>query len=111
LAVLLAVLYTLTVIGMHQFSDACHLAGLGFGVLAPYYGSGTWHKLNRRAKNYRIRREREIEQNEQEAIDRILQKVSEHGMHSLTGGERRTLKRATERQRRRDANLARSRRF
>jgi hypothetical protein len=57
-----------------------------------------------------VRRQREVEQSEQEAIDRILQKFSEHGMQSLNGGERRTLKRATERQRRIDAQYARNRR-
>jgi hypothetical protein len=80
-----------------------------FGFLAPYYGSGLWGKLNRQMKSRRLRREREVEHAEQAAIDRILQKVSDHGMQSLTGGERRTLKRATERQRRMDAQYARKR--
>jgi membrane associated rhomboid family serine protease len=110
LAVILALFFTLTVIGSHDGANACHLGGLAFGFLAPYYGSGAWGKLSRQAKSRRIRREREVEQAEQAAIDRILQKVSDHGMQSLTGGERRTLKRATERQRRLDAQYARNRR-
>jgi membrane associated rhomboid family serine protease len=110
LAVLLALLFTLTVIGEHHGGDACHLGGLAYGVLAPYYGSGLWSRTSRQYKSRRLIREREIERSEQEAIDRILQKVSEHGMNSLSGGERRTLKRATERQRRNDAQYARNRR-
>jgi membrane associated rhomboid family serine protease len=107
LALLLALLFTLVVIGEHDGAQACHLGGLAFGFLAPYYGSGLWGRMSRQFKAQRIRREHEIEQAEQEAIDRILQKVSEHGMQSLTSGERRTLKRATERQRRSDARFAR----
>lgn len=42
---------------------------------------------------------------EQGQIDAILAKVSAHGMHSLTRGEKRALRRATERQRRRDEDL------
>jgi Zn-dependent protease len=41
------------------------------------------------------------ERREQETIDRILAKVHASGMHSLTWGEKRALKKATERQRRR----------
>jgi membrane associated rhomboid family serine protease len=110
LAALLALLFTLTVIGEHHGGDACHLGGLVFGFVAPYYGSGIWHRMSRQYKSRKLQREREFERAEQEAIDRILQKVSEHGMNSLSGGERRTLKRATERQRRIDAQYARNRR-
>ena len=42
---------------------------------------------------------------EQAHVDAILAKVSAHGMHSLTWFERRALKRATERQRKRDVEL------
>ena len=42
------------------------------------------------------------EADEQEQIDRILAKVSASGMHSLTWWEKRTLKKATERQRQQD---------
>lgn len=41
------------------------------------------------------------ERREQETIDRILSKVHASGMNSLTWGEKRALKKATERQRRR----------
>ncbi len=42
------------------------------------------------------------EQVEQARIDEILAKVKEQGLHSLTWGEKRALKKATERQRQRD---------
>lgn len=47
---------------------------------------------------------------EQERIDQILAKVSASGMQSLTWTEKRALKKATQRQRERDAELSRLRR-
>jgi Zn-dependent protease len=47
---------------------------------------------------------------EQVVIDEILAKVSAHGMQSLTWLEKRTLRKATERQRRRDRQLAAAKR-
>jgi len=44
---------------------------------------------------------------DQEAIDRILRKVYEGGIHSLTEVEKKTLQEATERQRRRDEEMGR----
>jgi hypothetical protein len=43
-------------------------------------------------------------------IDAILSKVSAHGMHSLNWFEKRALRKATEHQRQRDAELSRVRR-
>lgn len=57
----------------------------------------------------RARRQAAREQAEQARVDAILEKVSAHGMHSLTWWERRTLRKATERQRQRDMDSARSR--
>jgi Zn-dependent protease len=56
----------------------------------------------------RLEQEAVIEQNR---IDEILGKVSAQGMHSLTWLEKRALRKATENQRRRDSELARSRRL
>jgi uncharacterized protein DUF6576 len=47
------------------------------------------------------------EQAEQARIDEILDKVSAHGMQSLTWWEKRTLRKATERQRQRDLEVSR----
>jgi Zn-dependent protease len=51
------------------------------------------------------------ERRERIMVDQILAKVSAHGMHSLTWMERRALKRATEQQRRRDAEMSRLKRL
>jgi stage IV sporulation protein FB len=61
-------------------------------------------RMSRRKINS-LRREAAREATEATRIDSILAKVSEHGMHSLTYIERRYLKKATERQRRRDVEL------
>jgi Zn-dependent protease len=50
------------------------------------------------------------EASEQVQIDRILAKVSAHGMHSLTSAEKRALQKATERQRQRELETGRARR-
>lgn len=51
------------------------------------------------------------ERAERDKLDRILEKVSQHGMHSLSWWERRTLRKATEHQRQRDVQTGRSRRM
>jgi hypothetical protein len=48
------------------------------------------------------RKKHQAEQLEQAKIDAILEKVHLHGLHSLSFWEKRTLKKATERQRQRD---------
>jgi Zn-dependent protease len=58
----------------------------------------------------RARKRAQEEQAEQARIDQILAKVSAHGMHSLTWLEKRTLRKATERQRQRDLETGRTRR-
>jgi len=67
-------------------------------------------RLSRRLLR-KARREAAREQAEQTRVDAILAKVSAHGMHSLTWWERRTLRKASERQRRRDMDSARGRFF
>jgi hypothetical protein len=59
----------------------------------------------------KVRRREARERAEQEKIDAILAKVSAHGMHSLTWWEKRTLHRATERQRKRDLEISQRNRF
>ena len=107
-AALAGVLYLLSVAGDRNPSDAAHLGGLIFGFFAPYYGRHVWHRVSERVKHKRRRDDFAAEKHEQEQIDRILQKVHDRGMNSLTWMEKRTLRRATERQR--QADLARARR-
>jgi Zn-dependent protease len=78
------------------------------------YSASLWHpddhpkkhkKLSRRAVR-RLRKQAQREEEEQAQIDAILSKVSAHGMHSLTWLERRALRKATERQRRREIEVS-----
>ncbi len=98
-AALLGVLYLLTIAGDRDASNAAHLGGLVFGFFAPFYGrhlfQGTLERFERARKQRVVR----AEHDEQQTVDRILEKVHQSGMNSLTRGERRTLKQATDRQR------------
>jgi Zn-dependent protease len=78
----------------------------GFGGLYGGAGTATARKLNARKIRKAQRLEREAAA-EQEQIDAILAKVSAQGMQSLTWWEKRALRKATERQRKRDAELTR----
>ncbi|MGN6370560.1 MAG: DUF6576 domain-containing protein [Phycisphaerae bacterium] len=73
---------------------------------ASYSGSGSEGTTRRKKIKKRwfnaARKRAKLEQQEQAKIDAILAKVKEKGLHSLTWGEKRTLKKATERQRQRD---------
>jgi Zn-dependent protease len=69
----------------------------------PSRGAGRW--AQRRIDSLQRQGKRE-----QAVIDEILAKVSAHGMQSLSWREKRTLRKATERQRRRDRELAAARR-
>jgi stage IV sporulation protein FB len=63
-------------------------------------------KVSRRViKKARMRAQRAAQ--EQQRIDTILAKVSSHGLASLTWSERRALRKATEKQRKRDLELSR----
>lgn len=100
--------YLLSSLADKNLSDAAHLGGLAFGFFAPWV-AGPW--LSKFTHNWQRRRKQQTvvsEQVEQATIDQILQKVHERGMNSLSWSERRTLKRATERQR--ESDVARARR-
>ena len=81
---------------------------------ASLYGSATATHTRRqsrfsRGSAARAKKRAREEQAEQAKIDHILAKVSAHGMHSLTWGEKRALHKATERQRKRDLETGRTR--
>jgi hypothetical protein len=103
LALLYAILYLLTISHDKDMSNVAHLGGLAFGFIVPLIGRRYDWNLTDRWSDYRKQRSRRAELDEQQAIDRILQKVHEHGMNSLSRADRNTLKRATERQRVADA--------
>jgi hypothetical protein len=111
LAIIYAVLYTLTVLGDRDMSNAAHLGGMAFGAAYVFAERRFGGLVERQRSGWAQRRKRQAvqnEQTEQETIDRILAKVHDKGMNSLSWSERRALKRATERQR--QADLAKARR-
>lgn len=97
--------------------EACHLAGLVFGVWwamkgDAWWSSTGWHlpRVLSRAQAPKVRDfSARVEQRREDAetIDRILKKVYEGGIHSLSEREKRTLQDATERQRARDRDAGR----
>jgi len=108
LAIIMALLWTLLIIGHRDLSSAAHLGGLAFGFFSPLYAGPVWRSTQQRWKRRQAARAARSERDEQAEIDRILQKVHDSGMNSLSWMEKRTLKAATERQR--QADLARARR-
>jgi len=111
--------------GANYGGEACHLAGLGFGVWWAMKGdtwwsaSGRtwWRRLTSRSSGshrpVRARKPRGFtakvaeRRADAETIDRILKKVYDGGIHSLTEAEKRALQDATERQRQRDQEAGR----
>jgi len=92
--------------------EVCHAAGAVAGVATLYF----WGMLPRirvvRSRSHATdagawQRRIESEAAEQAEVDRILAKVSESGLQSLTRRERRTLEIATQRQRERDREAGR----
>ncbi|MBC7783931.1 MAG: rhomboid family intramembrane serine protease [Burkholderiales bacterium] len=105
--VLIGSLYLLTVVGDRNFSNAAHLGGLVFGFFAPWI-AGPW--LSHKQRSIRQWQEQRIVQSEvaeQQEVDRILAKVADSGMNSLSSAEKKALARATENQRVRDQQRAR----
>jgi len=95
--------------------EICHMGGAAAGVLTLYAwrmmprlrlgsGEGLRRRIARGAWERRLRREAE----EQREVDRILAKVSESGLQSLTRTERRTLQVATRRQQQREREIGRT---
>ncbi len=82
-----------------DLSNGAHLGGLAFGFCAPYLTGPILHRAQKKLHRYQLQRAVELEHNEQAIVDRILEKVSHQGMLSLTRGEKKALKQATERQR------------
>jgi membrane associated rhomboid family serine protease len=108
LALLYTVFFIFTIIGDKSLSDAAHLGGLAFGFFTPWLAGPAMGRFVEDWRRRQRTRARQTEVDEQQSIDRILQKVHDTGMNSLTRGEKKTLQRATERQR--QADLARARR-
>jgi membrane associated rhomboid family serine protease len=81
--------------GINAGGDAAHLAGMAAGAI--YVFSQSWRaKLGLKIQSSRLQRKIAAERNLQVELDRILQKVHDFGIHSLTPKERKTLEQATE---------------
>ena len=85
---------------MNAGGDACHLAGLVFGIAYGYRGHqwtrwwADWRgNLERKSRQMQQRRVEEMEEN----VDRILDKVHQSGIGSLTSREKRILEEASKR--------------
>ena len=97
--------------GPNAGGDACHFAGLLFGAWWAYRGETWWDRIGWRAASSQARRTEvpdfgaRVAQRRDDAqtVDRILKKVYEGGIHSLTEEEKRALSEATERQRQTEA--------
>ncbi|MFQ5592157.1 MAG: rhomboid family intramembrane serine protease [Phycisphaerae bacterium] len=103
--------------GANYGGEACHLAGLVFGVWWAMRGDAWWASTRwglpgrrprlRRPKPRGFARKIAQRREDQETIDRILRKVYDGGIHSLTDRERTALQEATERQREREREAGR----
>jgi membrane associated rhomboid family serine protease len=106
---ILGFLYLLSAMADRNLSDAAHIGGLVFGFVAPLVAGPMLARQQHEWRRRKVLRHSQMEIREQEQIDQILAKVSQHGMHSLTNAEKKALKRATERQRR--SEMASNRRY
>jgi membrane associated rhomboid family serine protease len=80
--------------GANAGGEACHLAGIAAGAF--YVLSDSWRTvLKLRLKSARWEKHVESERRLRIEVDRILRKVHESGLHSLTASEKRILKKAT----------------
>jgi len=97
---ILLFIFNILIGGGNAGGDAAHLGGMAAGaayvLLGPRLGK---YKLKMQAGSWekKIEAERKL----QIEVDRILAKVHDSGLHSLTGTEKRTLKRATQEELRR----------
>ena len=110
-------LYSIITRGRNFGGEACHLAGLGFGVWWAMKGEAWWAmrqvRMPRRRSASKAARPvgfkaRVAERREDaETIDRILRKVYDGGIHSLYDREKKSMQEATERQQRREKEAGR----
>ena len=96
-AAILILLYVANLLmgGQNAGGDAAHLAGMTAGAI--YVFSSRWRaKFKLKIRTGIWEKKITAQRNLQNELDRILQKVHDSGIHSLTPKEKRTLKKATE---------------
>lgn len=80
--------------GINAGGEAAHLAGMAAGAI--YVFSQSWRtRIKLRLKTSRWRKDVSQERRLHIEVDRILKKVHDHGIHSLSQAEKRILKKAT----------------
>lgn len=96
-AIAFTAIYLVAVItrGANAGGDAAHLAGMAAGAIY-VYSQGWQDKLVSKINSSRRQRRINEQRNLQAELDRILQKVHNSGIHSLTPKEKKILKQATE---------------
>lgn len=104
LAIIFAAIGIVTLLRPDRFAnaggEAAHLAGMLTGAV--YVLSESWRaKLKLRLRTGAWEKKVASQRNLQVEVDRILQKVHDSGIHSLTAQEKRTLRKATEAEQRR----------
>ena len=95
-AVLLICIASVTLLskGANAGGEACHLAGIAAGAF--YVLSDSWRiAFKLRLKSSRWEKHLENERRLRIEVDRILRKVHNLGLHSLSSSEKQTLKKAT----------------
>jgi membrane associated rhomboid family serine protease len=95
-AIILICLASVTIIfrGANAGGEAAHLAGIAAGAI--YVFSDKWRTaLRMRFKASRWEKHVELERKLRIELDRILKKVHDSGLHSLTTSEKKILKKAT----------------
>ena len=95
-AVILIIIYTANLlrVGANAGGDAAHLAGMAAGAV--YVLSQSWRdKLKVKVRSGQWQKKIETQRDLQAELDRVLQKVHDRGIHSLTAEEKKILKQAT----------------
>jgi membrane associated rhomboid family serine protease len=95
-AIILLVIATAAILGRgsNAGGEAAHLGGMAAGAI--YVFSSSWRKkLRIKPRVGQWEKKMEQERKLQFEVDRILKKVHDHGIHSLTFKEKRILKQAT----------------
>ncbi len=101
-AVLSVIVYTLSVFtGQgNAGGDAAHLGGMAAGAAFVLLGP-RWERVSLKTRVRSSQRNLQRERDLQAEVDRILVKVHQSGLHSLTSREKKTLQRATAEENRR----------
>lgn len=99
-ALLLVAIYGFNLLnqGDNAGGDACHLAGLGFGILWGYRGERwmqAWSGWRASARQGAWEAKRRRQESLEREVDRILDKVHREGINRLTRSEKRKLEEAT----------------